>query len=302
VRNIVNKSKEKYRTIFENTGTATLIIEEDTTISLVNRQFEEFSGYSREEIEWKKRWAEFVSEEDLERMKKLHFSRRKDPKSTQSKYEFRFVNKEGKIRDILIVIDLIPGTKKSIASLLDISELKRSEEKLKESEEKYKYLFENAQVGLYWSSISDGNFLECNDTFAKLFGYDTREEFLANYNAIVHYINPNARSELLEEIRDNKEVKSYEIHDTKRDGTPIWVSISARMFESENRIEGAAIDITERKKAEQKLKENTEFTQNVFSAIQDGLSVLDLDLNILSVNPFMIEKYGPIDRIVNSKC
>ncbi len=302
MRNIVNKTREKYKTIFENTGTATIIVEEDTTISLVNGQFEELSGYSREEIEWKKSWIEFVIEEDLERMKELHYSRRKDPESTLRKYEFRFVNKEGDIRDILIVIDAIPKTKKSVASLLDITERKKMEEKLKESEEKYKYLFDNAQVGLYWSRISDGNFLECNDTFAKLFGYDTREEFLASYNAIEHYIDPNARSGLLEEIRNNKEIRNYEIHVTRKDGTPIWVSISARIFERENRIEGAAIDITERKKAEQRLKENTEFTQNVFTAIQDGLSVLDLDLNILDVNPFMTEKYGPIDQIVNRKC
>jgi PAS domain S-box-containing protein len=74
------------------------------------------------------------------------------------------------------------------------------------------------------------------------------------------------------------------------------------MFEKENRIEGAAIDITARKKTEQKLKENTEFTENVFNAIQDGLSVLDLDLNIVKVNPYMIEMYGPIDQILNRKC
>jgi PAS domain S-box-containing protein len=177
-----------------------------------------------------------------------------------------------------------------------------AEQNLKESEEKYRYLFNNAQVGLYWSSISDGNIFECNNIFAKLFGYDTREECLANYNAIERYIDPNARNEMLEEIRDNKEVKNYEIHVTKRDDTPIWLSISARMFEKENRIEGAAIDITARKKTEQELKENTEFIQNVFIAIQDGLSVLDLDLNIVKVNPFIIEKYGSINQIINRKC
>jgi len=419
----IDISEENYRTIFENTGTATIIVEENTTISLINGQFEELSGYSREEIEWKKSWTEFVSEEDLERMKKLHYSRRKDPESTLRKYEFRFVNREGNIRDILIVIDMIPGTKKSIASLLDITERKKAKEKLKdseeksrylmdgitsvgigidivtkdykvlfqnqvlkekfgdltgklcyenymglkapcdlcpmikalknktiesteliaadgnnyeifsapyldsdratdkvieivmnitkrkqtemrlrESEEKYRYLFDNAQVGLYWSGISDGKILECNDTFAKLFGYDTREECLATYNTSEHYIDPNARSEIIEEIRDNKEVKNYEIHVTKRDGTPIWLNISARMFEKENRIEGATIDITERKKAEQKLKENSEFIQNIFNAIQDGLSVLDLDLNIVNVNPFMTEMYGSFDQIVNRKC
>ncbi len=157
----------------------------------------------------------------------------------------------------------------TLSSGEDITERKRAEENLKDSEEKYRYLFDSAQVGLYWSKISDGNFLECNDTFAKLFGYDTREEFLANYNAIEHYLDPNARSELLEEIRDNKEIKNYEIHVTKRDGTPIWVSISARMFENENRIEGAAIDITERKIAERELQLERDNFINILNSTRE---------------------------------
>ena len=138
----------------------------------------------------------------------------------------------------------------------DISERMKAEQRLKDSEIKYKYLFENAQVGLYWSRISDGKFLECNDIFAKLFGYETREELLEDYIATEHYIYPTERNEMLEAIRKNKEVRDSEILVTKRDGTPIWLSISARMFEKENRIEGAAIDITKRKKAEQELKES----------------------------------------------
>ncbi len=260
----IDISEEKYKAIFENTGTATIIVEEDTTISLINEQFEELFGYSREEVEWKKSWTEFIVEEDLGRMEKLHYFRRKDPKSALRKYEFRATDKKGDIRDIFIVLDLIPGTKQSVASLLDITERKKTEEKLTDSEAKYRYLFNNAQVGLYWSRISDGKFLECNDTFAKLFGYDTREEFLENYNAIEHYIDPNARSELIEEIRDNKEVKNYEINVTRRDGTPIWLNISTRISEKENRFEGAAIDITKRKKMEQKLKESEENYRYLF--------------------------------------
>ena len=280
----IDISEEKYRTIFENTGTATIIVEEDTTISLVNEQFEALFGYSKEEIEWKKSWTEFIVEEDLERMKKLHYSRRKDPESTQRKYEFRLIDKKGNIRDIFIVIDLIPGTKKSVASLLDISERKKMEEKLKDSEEKYRYLFNNAQVGLYWSKISDGEFIECNDTFAKIFGYDTREECLANYNAVEHYIDPKARSELIEEIRVNKEVKNYEIHVTKKDGAPIWLSLSARMFEKEDRFEGAAIDITKRKIAEEKILESEEKYRLISENANDLISVFDEKLRFEYVN------------------
>jgi len=66
-RKALQDSEERYRTIFENTGTATLIIEEDTIISMVNTQFEKLSGYSKEEIENKMKWTEFVLPEDLER-------------------------------------------------------------------------------------------------------------------------------------------------------------------------------------------------------------------------------------------
>jgi PAS domain S-box-containing protein len=170
---------------------------------------------------------------------------------------------------------LIPGTKQSVASLLDITERKKTEEKLKDSEEKFRYLFDNAQVGLYWSRISDGKFLECNETFAKLFGYDTREECLANYNAIEHYIDPNARSELIEEIRDNKEVRNYEIHVTRRDGTPIWLGLSTRIFEKEDRFEGAAIDITKRKIAEEKILESEEKYRLISENANDLISVFD---------------------------
>jgi len=138
----------------------------------------------------------------------------------------------------------------------DISVRIKAEQRLRDSEIKFKYLFENAQVGLYWSRISDGKFIECNEIFAKLFGYETREELLKEYIATEHYVYPNQRNEILDAIRKNKEVRDSEILVTKRDGTPIWLSLSARMSEKENRIEGAVIDITKRKKAEQELKES----------------------------------------------
>ena len=127
----LKESEEKYRAIFENTGTATVVIEEDTTLSLVNSEFEKLSGYTKEEIEGKKSWTEFVVEEDLERMMKYHKARRKDPNSAPKNYEFRFVDREGNVKDILLTIDMIPGTKKSVASLLDITERKKAREKIK---------------------------------------------------------------------------------------------------------------------------------------------------------------------------
>lgn len=127
------ESEEKYRTIFENTGTATVILEEDTIISMVNTQFEKLSGYSKEEIENKMKWTDFVIPEDLERMKKYHIARRKAGEKPPTEYKFRFIDRKGKIKNIFLKVGIIPGTKKSIASLMDITESKQAEERLKKT-------------------------------------------------------------------------------------------------------------------------------------------------------------------------
>jgi PAS domain S-box-containing protein len=124
-------SEEKYRTVFENTGTATIIIEEDKIISMVNTQSEKMYGYSKEEIENKMKWTDFVIAEDLERMKKYHIARRKAGGKAPTEYEFRLIDKKGNIKDILLKIGMLSGTKKSVASLMDITERKQTEEKIK---------------------------------------------------------------------------------------------------------------------------------------------------------------------------
>jgi len=137
-------SEKKYRTLFENTGTAMCTIEEDTTISLVNKEFETLSGYSKEEIEGKISWTQFVHEDDVERMKKYHYDRRKNRAKAPKNYEFKFINREGDMKHTYMSIDVIPGTKKSIASIMDITGRKKAEEALKKSEEQYRTLFEEA--------------------------------------------------------------------------------------------------------------------------------------------------------------
>jgi len=122
-----------YRTIFENTGTAIATVEEDTTISLVNSEFEKLSGYSREEVEGKKRWTEFVAEDDLERIKGTFESDMKRPDPLPRNFEFRFVDRNGAIKNILIWAAIIPGTTTAVSSLLDITRRKTAEEALQKA-------------------------------------------------------------------------------------------------------------------------------------------------------------------------
>jgi len=128
-------SEDMYRTIFENTGTATTISEEDTTISLANTQFEKLSGYKKEEIEDSKSWTEFIVKDDLEKMLQYHKLRRLHPNAAPKNYEFKFINRQGELRNIYITVDVIPGTKKSVLSFMDITELKIAEQEIRKLNE-----------------------------------------------------------------------------------------------------------------------------------------------------------------------
>ena len=129
-RRKLHLSEEKYRTIFEITGTAIFVLEEDMTISLVNRKFEEITGYKAKEIMGKMKWTILVHEDYIDMMVGYHKQRRINPQSVPQSYEFRLRDKNGVVKDILINIAIIPGTKTSIASFQDISYFKRLEEDL----------------------------------------------------------------------------------------------------------------------------------------------------------------------------
>jgi PAS domain S-box-containing protein len=120
----LQESEQKYRTTFEHTGTAMIVIEEDTTISTVNSEFERLSGYRKDEIEGKISWTKLVHPDDLKIMKKYHLERRRN-KGVPNTYEFRAIDKNGNIRNVLLTIGMIPGTSKSVASIIDITNMKK---------------------------------------------------------------------------------------------------------------------------------------------------------------------------------
>ncbi len=138
----LKESEKKYRTIFESTGTAMLIIEEDKTISLVNEEFEKIVGYSKDEIEGKMDWSKFIYEEDKKKMKKYHKLRREGGEAP-NRYSFRAINRFGDIRYCLVEISLIPETKKCIVSLTDVTDFRKTFGALRESQESFRVLFEN---------------------------------------------------------------------------------------------------------------------------------------------------------------
>ncbi|NWF98244.1 MAG: PAS domain S-box protein [Nitrospirae bacterium] len=133
--NKYSDSYKFYRDIFNKMAVPTIIIDEDMTIRLMNHEAEKLSGYSKKEVENKKKWTEFVPEHEIDRMKEYHRLRSIEPDIAPRSYESQFYDKNGKIKDILIMIDLLSDGKKRVASVLDITERKQSIEALRKSEE-----------------------------------------------------------------------------------------------------------------------------------------------------------------------
>jgi DNA-binding CsgD family transcriptional regulator len=82
-------------------------------------------------VEGKKNWTEYILKEDLERVIGYHRLRRIDPEASPRNYEFRYVDRKGRLRDVYATVALMPGTKKTVLSLLDITERKRAEKSLR---------------------------------------------------------------------------------------------------------------------------------------------------------------------------
>ncbi len=127
-------SENQYRTIFQTTGTSTIIFDEDTVITLANREFANLTEYDRQEIEGKMTWMDFFSEQSLPKMRGYHKRRAEDPQSVPRSYETQIKSRTGRIHDGIITIELLPGTTQRVASFLDLTELKQAEQQMYRSD------------------------------------------------------------------------------------------------------------------------------------------------------------------------
>ncbi|MBN2298589.1 MAG: PAS domain S-box protein, partial [Deltaproteobacteria bacterium] len=287
--NELRQSEERYRAIFENTGTATIITEEDTTISLANTHFEALSGYYREEIEWKKSWTEFIVKQDLELMKKYHAQRRVDPASVPREYEFRFINRQGEIRDIVLNVRMIPGTRQSVASCLDITERKQAEVALRQSEETYRSILEDMEDSYYEVDLA-GNLTFFNPAGIKTIGYDYEELLGKNFKNIMDKSNSDKVFEVFHRVfLTGEPAKECDWVLVRKNGEKIIVetSVSLRRDSAGNIIgfRGIVRDVTERKHGEDALRESERRYRMLAENVREVIWTMDYDLNITYISP-----------------
>lgn len=136
---VLENTVMKFQEILDNIGTATLIIEEDDTISFINPEFGRILGYVREEIEGKKKWMEFVVPEDVRSA--MRFMTRESLRSEGPiNLEVRFIRWDGDVRNALLTITRVPGTQKLVVAIMDITDKIRAETAVQLANRKLNFL------------------------------------------------------------------------------------------------------------------------------------------------------------------
>jgi PAS domain S-box-containing protein len=286
--NQIKKSENYYRTIFEHTGNATILIDQDRTISLANSEFEKLSGFVRDEIEGKKKWTEFVVREDLARMKNFHDMRRNEPDNAPENYEFQFITRQGDIKDILLNVANITGTKKSVASLLDITQRKKAETAFHHSEKRFRTLFELNTAVMILLDPETGNIIDANPSAAEFYGYSLETLRSMNINQINQLPVENVTGALDAAKKGGNnfifphKIASGEIRTVEVLTSPIPSEDKVLLFSIIN-------DITERRKTEMSLEESEAKFRFITDKINDIVWTQNLDLQTTYVSP-SIEK------------
>jgi len=286
------ESEERYRIIFETTGTSMIMIEENSIISLANAEFEKLSGYTKEELECKKSWLEFFIIDDLERLNMCQQTRRNDPNKVPRSCKFQFIDKYNNVKAVLLTIALIPGIKNTVASFLDITEWKQAEEALKKSEEEKRIILDAMSERLSYRDI-DMKIVWANRAFIEATGL-TPEEIRGRYcyEILQKRSDPCPNCPMHLKILETGESQDAEL--TTPDGK-IWFVRGNPVRDSKGTIIGTveiSTDITERKVAEREIEGLKKQIEFILGATKTGLDIIDSEFNIRYIDPEWQKVYG----------
>ncbi|MBN1936087.1 MAG: PAS domain S-box protein [Anaerolineae bacterium] len=178
-----------------------------------------------------------------------------------------------------------------------IAEQKRTREKLQQSEEHYREIFENAGEGIF-QSTPDGRFLGVNPAMARIFGYASPAEMITAVGNDIGrhvYVDPRRRVEFTRILEENGVIREFEAQNYHQDGSIIWTRTNARAVRDANGAllyyEGFLEDITDhvqieavRQQAEKALRQSNEFLQSILQNTPSSIFVRDLEGRYLLVN------------------
>jgi PAS domain S-box-containing protein len=178
----------------------------------------------------------------------------------------------------------------------DITARKKMEDALREAEQKYRGIFDNAIIGIY-QTTPEGRLLGLNAAITTIFGYDSPDEALQCISDIARqiYVDPKRREDFKLALEKRGVVQNFEGEVFRKDGSRIWLSIGARAVEENGvvvRYEGMCEDISARKKMEDALREAEQKYRGIFDNAIFGIFQTTPDGRLLSANPAMAFTYG----------
>ena len=303
------ESEDFYQAVFESTGIATVIFKKDNIILLVNGEFEKISGYTRAEVEGRKKWMEFVHrQDDLEKMKEYNRLRHSDPLSAPSTYEFQLVSRDGQVKDVVTTVAALPGTKQTLMTLLDITENKRMEAALKESERRLADTIDFLPDATFAVDLS-GRVIAWNRAIEEMTGVK-KEDMLGkdSYEYAVPFYG--LRRPLLIDLvfeHDEETAKEYDFVEKEGNNFLAEAKVNVRgvdhtlwgkagpLYDNQGKIVGAIEsirDITERERMEAALKESESRLADIIDFLPDATFAVDLSGKVIAWNRAIEEMTG----------
>lgn len=279
------KSEQRYEFLFNNTGTITCIVENDKTISLINPEFERALGYTRFEIENKIPFTKLIHPEDLQMMVKNHEQRRINPDSIPKKYEFRVRAKNGNYRIMHLNVDMLPNTTQSIASMIDITDIKNIEKELHESKEKYKTITESTIDVIYMCDLF-GKILYVNKQNEIVFGRKAEDVIGTNISKYSPLDESIKNANIITQLARGKIVKNHKSKIYHSNGTLIPVEINGQIVKHKGKrvLIGSIRDIREQLENQQALRESEEKFRRYIQASPTAVFIANDEGRYIFVN------------------
>ena len=289
----LKESEERFQAIAEITPSA-IFIHDGERYLYVNPPMEHITGYSKEELLSMKLWE--IIHPDYREMVKDFARRRILGEDVPSKYETKILTKDGRERWANIYVRKVSYNEKSIVLGLafDITDLKRAEEALRESEEKFRVIFENAGVGITLVD-REGRLIDCNSHFRNFVGYTKEEVIGKHWRIYTHPEDVERNLDIFERMIKEKRVFVFEKRFKRKDGRILWgrVTISP-VFDSNGRFLfqiGITEDITKEKKAIEALKKSESKYRSLVEKMSEGIYIL-YNNRFEFVNNRFIEMFG----------
>lgn len=252
----IMRSEDRYKTIFENSGAATFILDRDLKVIMANMESERIFGIKKEDLEGSNIWTEYLYKDDFEKIKKYHSLRISNSGSAPKNYQISVYDKSGKIKELYTTVAIIPGTDMTAVSLFDVTQQKQSKEALRQSEERFYKIFDNSPDIINIIGMEDGRYIEVNKKFTEKLEY-TREEVLGRtpeeLNIIIEENNLNET--FFRKLSEKGNINNVEIKLRTKSGEIITTLCSTEIINLNDEICWLTVlkDITGEKKMEAEL-------------------------------------------------